>query len=331
MRSVRSIGFLIAFVPLLFMAACDEQSSFGNTVRNQTVERVELFQRSAERVSDRVRERRDRRRDRRGNRRGSRGRGGDLLPHRGDYVIEVSGYSTTAFVDAKGTLTIDLIDDCDDWTLQEKLDVVLFDQARKTYRSNLLYRATEKNSADRFIFAYSRDHLGEREDYIGDARPVPDGYLAHFTEPKTTDLILPSDIVFPVSHFRQVLANASGRRGGFDAVVFDGGNAIAYRAATEIGQPLRSNDDNPRVGAARKMLERGTSDRLPPGMTWPVTTSFYPLDDPYAAPIFTRDFLLHDTGVIIGMHLDYGDFQMDASLANLDIFEPNRCARTERR
>lgn len=331
MRLGRSIGFLIAFIPLTFMAACDEQSSFGNTVRNQAAERVELLNRSSQSISDRVRERRDRRRDRRGNRRGSRSRGGDLLPHRGDYVIEVSGYSTTAFVNAKGTLTIDLINDCNDWTLQEKLDVELFDQAKKTYRSNLLYRATEKNSADRFIFAYSRDHLGEREDFIGDARSVPDGFLASFMEPKITDLVLPSDVVFPVSHFRQVLADASGRRGGFEAVVFDGGNAIAYQAVTEIGRPLRSNDDNPRVATARKMLEKRNSDRLPAGTTWPVKTSFFPLDDPFAAPIYTRDFLLHETGIIIGLHLDYGDFQMDASLANLDILEPTRCARAERR
>ena len=330
MRSGRSIKFLIAFIPLLFMAACDEQSSFGNTVRSQTVDRVERLARGADRLGDRVRERRDRRRDRRGNRRSSRGRG-DLLPHRGDYVIEVSGYSTPAYVNAKGTLTIDLIDDCDDWTLQEKLDVALFDQAKKTYRSNLLYRATEKTSADRFIFAYSRDHLGEREDYIGDVRPVPEGFLARFSEPKITDLVLPGDVIFPISHFRQVLADASGRRSGFEAVVFDGGNAIAYRAVTEIGLPLRSNEDNPRVVSARKMLERSSSDRLPAGMTWPVTTSFFPLDDPYAAPVFTRDFLLHETGIMIGLHLDYGDFQMDARLANLDIFEPTRCAQANRR
>ena len=330
MRSGRVIGFLITFIPLMFMAACDEQSSFGDTVRSQTAERVELLNRSSQSIGDRVRERRDRRRDRRGNRRSSRGRG-DLLPHRGDYVIEVSGYSTTAFVNAKGTLTIDLVDDCNDWTLQEKLDVVLIDREKRTHRSNLLYRATEKNSADRFIFAYSRDHLGEREDYIGDARPVADGYLARFAEPKITDLVLPSDVLFPISHYRQVLADASGRRGGFEASVFDGGNAIAYDAVTEIGDPLRSNDDNVRVTRARTMLEKNGSDRLPAGLIWPVTTSFFPLDDEYAAPVFTRDFLLHETGIMIGLHLDYGDFQMDANLANLDILKPTRCARPGRR
>ncbi|MGI9491618.1 MAG: EipB family protein [Geminicoccaceae bacterium] len=315
---------MIAFVSLLFTGACDEQSSYGNTVRSQVPESVDSLQRRAER-SDRVRERRDRRRDRRGNRRGSRG-SVDLLPHRGDYIIEVSGYNTTTYVNAKGTLTIDLIDDCDDWTLQEKLDVVLYDQAKKTYRSNLLYRATEMASADRFVFAYSRDHLGEREDYIGDVRPAPEGFLTHFSEPKITDLLLPGDVSFPISHFRQVLANASGQGGAFEAVVFDGGNAIAYLAVTEIGLPLRSKESNHRIVAARKMLERNTSDRLPAGATWPVTTSYYPLDNPYAAPVFTRDFLLHETGIMIGLHLNYGDLQMDAKLANLDIFEPSRCA-----
>lgn len=322
--------FLIALISLMFVIACDEQGSLGNVVRSEAGDQVDRLKRGVETISDRIRNRRDRRRDRRGSRRSGRS-GGDPLPHRGDYVIEVSGYSSTRFTKAHGTLTIDLIDDCGDWTLQEKLDVVLFDQAKKTYRSNLLYRATEKVSSDRFTFAYSRDHLGEREDYIGGARPVPDGFLVSFMEPKITDLILPDDVVYPISHFRQVLADAGRRRGGSQAVVFDGGNAIAYQAVTEIGPPLRSNEDNPRVVAARKMLERNTSDRLPAGTTWPVTTSYYPLDDSYAAPVFARDFLLHETGIIIGLHFDYGDFQMDASLANLDIFEPARCAQAKRR
>ena len=330
MRSKRPIRSLIALILLVFMTACDDQGSLGNVVRSQAGDQVDRIRQTAERISDRLRARRDTPRDRRGERRGGRSMG-EILPHRGDYVIEVSGYSSARFMNAQGTLTLDLIDDCGDWTLQEKLDVVLYDQARKTYRSNLLYRATEKASADRFIFAYSRDHLGEREDYIGDARPVPGGFLASFMEPKIADLILPEDVVYPISHFRQVLANARRQRGSFEAVVFDGGNPIAYQAVTDIGRPLRSNEDNPRVVAARKMLESRTSDRLPAGKTWPVTTSYFPLDDDYAAPIFTRDYLLHETGIIIGLHFDYGDFQMDASLANLDIFEPERCAQETRR
>ncbi len=327
MRSRRSIRFLIALAPLLLLAACDEQGSLGNVVRSEANDRVDRIRQGVEGFGDRLRTRRDSSRDSRGERRGGRSRG-ELLPHRGDYVIEVSGYSSARFANAKGTLTIDLINDCSDWTLQEKLDVVLHDQAKKTYRSNLLYRATEKASADRFIFAYSRDHLGEREDFIGDARPVTAGFLANFMEPKIPDLILPEDVVFPISHFRQVVADARRQRGESEMAVFDGGNSIAYRAVTEIGRPLRSNDKNPQVVAAREMLERTTSDRLPSGKTWPVSTSYYPLDDAYAAPVFTRNFLLHETGIIIGLHFDYGDFQMDASLANLDILEPEDCSAT---
>lgn len=330
MRS-RPMRFLIALIPFMVAAACDEQGSFGYVSRSQADERVDETRRYIDEVGHhRARTRRDSRRDRRGSR--SRGRNNvSFLPHRGDYVIEVSGYSGTRFTKAQGTLTIDLIDDCDDWTLQEKLDVVLVDQAKKTHRSNLLYRATEKSSVDRFTFAYSRDHFGEREDYIGNARPTEGGFLVSFVEPKISDMILPADVLYPIGHLRQTLAGAGRQRGGFEAVVFDGGNAIPYRTVTEIGAPLRSNDDNPRVTTARKMLERSSSDRLPTGTTWPVTTSYFPLNDPYAAPIFVRDFLLHETGIIIGLHFDYGDIQMDASLANLDISNPARCAQTTRR
>jgi hypothetical protein len=297
-------------------------------LQSQAGDRVDGVRRGVENLSDRLRNRRDGGSSR--SRRGGRSRGG-LMPHRGDYVIEVSGYSTARFAKAKGTLTIDLIDDCSDWTLQEKLNVTLQDQEKKTYRSNLLYRATEKVSADRFIFAYSRDHLGEREDFIGDARPAEGGFLATFIEPETADLLLPDDVVFPISHFRQIVAQAGRRRGQLETIVFDGGNDIAYQAVAQFGKPLRSNDDNPRVVAAREMLREQTSDRLPEGRTIPVSIAYFPLNDPYAPPIFTRDLLLHESGIIIGLHFDYGDFQMDASLANLDIFEPERCAQDNQR
>ena len=338
MRSGRSVLFLTALLSLFLVAACDEQGSFGNIVRSQAGNHVDRLQRGAERISDRLRDRqrdrqrvrRDRRGDRRGERRGGRSRS-DLLPHRGDYIIEVSGYSSARFENAQGTLTIDVIDDCSDWTLQEKLDVVLYDQAKQAHRSNLLYRATERASNNRFVFAYSRDHLGEREDFIGQARPAPNGNIVSFTEPNTADLVLPDGVVFPISHFRQVLASAKRQRGASETMVFDGGNAFAYQAVTEIGRPLRANDDNPRVVTARTMLERHSSDRLPAGKIWPVKISYYPRDDAHAPPIFTRELLLHETGVIIGLHFDYGDLQMDASLANLDISEPKHCATENRR
>ena len=247
-------------------------------------------------------------------------------------MVQVSGYSTGRFTQASGTLTIDLIESCDDWTLQEKLDVMLQDQAKKTHRSNLLYRATETASSNRFTFAYSRDHLGVREDFIGDAVPIDGGMLATFIEPRTADLVLPTDVVFPITHLRQVLA--AGRRGrdGLETIVFDGANDIAYRAVTTIGAPLRANDSNPRVADARRTLDRLNSDQLPRGRTWPVTISFFPLDDAYAPPVLVRELLLHESGIIVGLHFDYGDFQMDAGLRFLDIQEPvDACAAQDRR
>ncbi len=330
MRLRRYVLVLAAVIPLTLVTACDDQGSIGNTIRSQANDRVDSLQRGAERVSDRLRSRRNTRREPRGERRAGRSRG-DLLPHRGDYVIEVSGYSSARFASAQGTLTIDVINDCDDWTLQEKLDVVLKDQQTKPFHSNLLYRATEKASADRFVFAYSREHLGEREDFIGDALPDDDGFAVRFIEPKIADLALPGEVIYPISHFRQVLASARRQRGRSETIVFDGGNAIAYKAVTEIGKPLRADDDNPRVVAARTMLERETSDRLPPGKTWPVTISYFPYGDPYAPPVYIRDLLLHETGIIIGLHFDYGDLQMEASLANLDILRPKLCPDEKRR
>jgi hypothetical protein len=108
-------------------------------------------------------------------------------------------------------------------------------------------------------------------------------------------------------------------------LVFDGGNTFPYRAQTTISQPLRGDDPNPRVVAARTELDSKSSDRLPEGRHWPVRIDYFPPDDAYAPPVFTREFLLHENGIILSFHVDYGDIQMDARLRHLDIREPIAC------
>jgi hypothetical protein len=327
-RPARVLLALALLTASLALVACDEQGEVSASTARDLVDPLKRAQHAANTyrtlrdiAGDRTRVRRDRSSRRLGR------SGADLLPHRGDYAIHESGFATARFMSAHGVLSLSLVDDCNDWTLQEKWDVEFLDQAKRVHRSNLLYRASEKPSANRFIFAYSQEHLGERSDFIGDALPVDGGYLASFSEPEIAALYLPADVVFPITHLRQVLAAARRQRDGFQATVFDGGNAIAYRAETVIGRPLRSNDDNPRIKAARAELDEKTSDRLPDGRTWPVTVDYFPLDDPYAPPVFTRSFVLHESGVIISHHVDYGDLQVDARLKNLDILEPADCGR----
>lgn len=272
----------------------------------------------SERRSERPRTRRDRTRRR-------FGRGVDLLPHFGDYTVHETGFATSRFKNAHGMMTIDLIDDCGDWTLQEKWDLDLRDQADRSHQSNLLYRASEVRSANKFVFAYSRDHMGERADFIGDVLQIDGGHMVRFQAPDVPDLMLPSDLSFPVSHLQQVLSEARRQRTGFESAIFDGGNDFAYRAVTTISQPLRADDDSPRVTAARTELDRKTSDRLPDGRHWPVRVEYFPLDDIYAPAVFTREFLLHENGIVLSFHFDYGDVQLDARLKHLDIREAKPC------
>ncbi len=275
-------------------------------------------------ASDRQRERRRVSRDR-ARRRFVRG-GVELLPHFGDYAVHEKGFSTPRFKRAKGLFTVELIDHCGDWTLQEKWDLELEDQSGRSHHSNLLYRASEGDAGDRLVFAYSNDHLGERTDFIGDVVEVDRGYLARFREPARSDVFLPSDLVFPVAHLRQILSEARRQRGGFEAITFDGGNDFAYRAVTTINQPLLDEGQRDGVVATRTDLDPKTSDRLPDGRYWPVRVDYFPLDDAYAPPVFTRRFLLHENGIILSFQFDYGDIQMEARLKNLDIREATSCA-----
>lgn len=325
MRPARStIGFAALTLLLgLGLSACVEDQRWSRSARSEDGKQASQIRPASQTVSDRQRERRRDRRDRTSRRTG-RG-GGALLPHFADYAVHETGFSTTRFKRAHGMLTIELIDDCGDWTLQEKWDLNLRDQADQSHPSNLLYRASEVRSASKFVFAYSRDHLGERTDFIGDVLEIDGGFMARFREPEIPDLFLPPDLVFPIDHLRQILSEARRQGTGFETMVFDGGNNFPYRAVTTISQPLRADDPNPRVVAARTELDGQTSDRLPNGRNWPVRIDYFPEGDAYAPPVFTREFLLHENGVILSFHFDYGDIQMDARLKTLDIRKAKPC------
>ena len=326
-RSIIGLVILILFLGL-GLSACREDEAWNRSLRADDGSRLSQVRRNAETrqasrtVADRLRERRTRR-DRTSRRLGRDG--GQLLPHFADYAVHETGFATTRFKSAHGTLTVELIDDCGDWTLQEKWDLDLRDQDDRSHPSNLLYRASEVSSAGKFVFAYSRDHLGERTDYIGDVLAIDGGYLARFQTPEIPDDYMASNLEFPITHLRQILSDARGGGGGFETTVFDGGNAFPYRAVATISQPLRSDDRNPRVVAARTELDAQTSDRLPDGRHWPVRVDYFPPDDAYAPPVLVREFLLHESGVVLSFHFDYGDIQMDARLKTLDIREPMPC------
>ena len=327
---MRPAGSII--VPLVLVAslglgasALGDEALGEGSVNDAEIGETHEIRPASQSVSERQRERRRARRDRT-RRRFARG-GGEILPHFADYAVHEAGFANTRFKNAHGTLMVEMINNCGDWTLQEKWDLDLRDQDDQSFRSDLLYRSSEVRSANKFDFAYSRAHLDERVDFIGDVLEVDGGFMARFREPRIPDTFLPGDLVFPVTHLRQILSEARRGRDGFEAIVFDGANSSPYRAQTTISQPLRADDPNPRVVAARTELDHQSSDRLPDGRHWPIRVDYFPLDDAFAAPILTREFLLHENGIILSFHFDYGDIQMDAHLKLLDIREPIACPK----
>ena len=288
---------------------------------------------------ERLRERRSTRRDRT-SRRFSRG-AADLVPHLADYVIHESGFVTGRFLAAQGQLTVDLTRHCQDWTLQESWAFTFRDQAGRGHDSDLLYRFTEAEAPSPSIFRYSRKHLEEPEELIyGKVLPDDLGFTVVFTEPKepgntggkTPELLLSNDIIFPVTHLREVIASAKRGRRELEAKVFDGGNLLPYRAVTRIGDSIRFRDEDARqILTAETELDIQTTDRLPSGRLWPIVTEYFPPNDAYAPPVFKRDLLLHESGIMINFHLDFGDLRMKGKLKNLDRHEPQPCTRDQKR
>jgi hypothetical protein len=273
---------------------------------------------------ERVRAMRERRGEPFGGRSAGAARGGGLLAHRASYVVEPSGYRTPIYDFAEGTLQIDLIEDCDGWTLQERLTVDLAKPEGGVPQSSILYRATEQ-AEQRLTFSYSRRQPGDEADVIGEVYPEGRLLFANFTAPQRGEIDLPQGTIFPISHLRQVVAAARRGRPELDEIVFDGANLEPYRAHTVIRAPVRPSDDDPRLPDIERLLDRTGSDVLPRGRIFPVHIAYYSILEPFAPPVLEREMLLHESGVIVGMHIDFGDLRMDAKLAHLERQGPVDC------
>jgi hypothetical protein len=255
-----------------------------------------------------------------------RGRAADtVLPHRGLYLVDITGYDTARFTDARGTLVIELAQHCNAWTLVEDLDITLSQDGHKAGRSKLIYNGVENHVSGEFTFAYARDHLGERVDFKGHAADLGPARLATFIAPPVADLEMPSGTVHPITHLRQVIAAAQRGEEQFQALVFDGANVVAYDAVAQIDPAVPTDKVNPMVRAVRELLDKHSPDQLPQGRIWPIDIDYFPANDQYARPVVRRETLMHETGITLALHLDFGDFRMDAKLAHLDVQEAPDC------
>ncbi len=243
-----------------------------------------------------------------------------FLPHRAIYALSLSDEKTDfgAVVDARGKLQFEWEDVCDGWAVRQRTQIIVThkDDSEIAFGWTLNSWESKDGLSYRFFIRRMLPEGGSRE-VRGSATLEAEGGAgsATFTLPEERQIELPRGTIFPTRHSEQVVAAVESGETPLWRVVFDGSSddglyGINVALARDLPRDTEASIDSP--------LIRG----LP---SWRVGLAYFHMESDSAAPSFEQDMRLFANGVVDELLLDYGDFTLDAALADLQELPAPDC------
>jgi hypothetical protein len=245
---------------------------------------------------------------------------GAMVAHKAVYDLSLAkARSSQAASAISGQIVFTWRDVCDGWSVDYKAQMAVSFGERGTRQVAWQYTAWEADDGERFRFFTRRfTGGGEPERKRGNARMTPgEGGTATLEQPEERTVELPPDTMFPLSHSEAILARAQAGETFFWRHVFDGtgeGDGLFGVNAVVIREIPANTDlpvDHPLVRDQR---------------SWRVQLAYFPNgQEAESTPESEQVTRLFANGVAGSIEIDYGDFVVDAELAELSALEPEVC------
>ncbi len=125
--------------------------------------------------------------------------------------------------------------------------------------------------------------------------------------------------LLPMQHQLRLMALGQSGGGRDSSVIFDGsdeGNSVRAIAFVSKAKPAASLARDAANPAAAPLKELSA---------WPTTVSYFKLDGSSETPEYQVSFDMFENGVATGLVLDYGEFALSGTLADLKMLEASDC------
>lgn len=244
--------------------------------------------------------------------------GEPLAAHRAVYALSLGDLrSSSAVTDAAGRFEFEWSDVCDGWAVSQRFRLALLYEDELSISFGWSLSSWESKDGRQYRFFIRRfDAAGEVEQVRGAATLDDDGSgRAVFHEPERREVALPPGTLFPTAHTRHVLAEAA--RGGAPiwTQVFDGsGEGGPFGVSAVLSRALPPG--------APAQLESPLLDDV---ASWRVNLAYYGAEPGALEPEQEQDLRLFTNGVVDELRLDYGDFVLNAALAELEPLPRPSC------
>ena len=236
----------------------------------------------------------------------------ELAAHRAFYRLTLASTENSGVTSASGAMEYEVIDGCQGWATQQRLDMTVLDREGGDTHTVSDYSTWESKDGRSFRFRITQSTNDDRDVRAGYAE-LPPGKpgFAVYTLPSPRRVVLPAGTVFPMAQTEAVLA--AGRKGQMfvSLPVFDGTatNTVenSFAVITAHGQTVQT---------AFTPLSK-----LP---SLYVHMGYFDTDPTQMLPDTLLAMRYWDNGVADSLVMDFGNFTMAGTLAEFKLL-PHHC------
>ncbi|WP_268877647.1 EipB family protein [Pseudovibrio brasiliensis] len=250
----------------------------------------------------------------------STGHAADLQPHRAVYDMRLSSAQSGADIaDVNGRMVYELSGSvCDGFNVDLRFVVMSIDEEGEETVTDLRSSYFEAPDNSQLSFTYQTfigDFLAEQAQ--GKAEHQSSKVDVDLSGPDGKSLSFDGSIMFPLQHLHSVIDGATLGKHFMVSKLYDGSvtGEQLFEATTIVGRKL-----------ADPLDQRSDQISLPKALgaadAWPVSIAYFNLSDGVRgerAPDYQMHTVLHENGVSRSMNLNYGVFELEGALVELEL------------
>ncbi len=246
-------------------------------------------------------------------------RAAPLAAHHAVYALTLDTSKTQNVVAAHGTMTYDVTDACTAWTTSQHLVIDLTNRDGQEVHTVSDYATLESKDGTHLDFHSKQvtdQAVTEKVDGTATLEHAGGRGHADFTSPQKTQILLPDGTLLPMAHTGALLDAAAAGRKFLSVPLFDGTGADGAQDTFVTVETWRQ------PGSGGIQSAWAALAALPSGR---VRIAFFARDKASETPDYEIGMTYFANGVADSLAMNFGEFQMDGHLQQLDLHHKMPC------
>ncbi len=242
-----------------------------------------------------------------------------LAGHHAVYALSLDTAKTQTVIAAHGSMTYDVTDSCGAWTTSQHLVIDLTNQDGQDVHMVSDYATLEARDGTHLDFHSKQvTDTAVTEQVDGTATLSHAGGPGHadFTSPQKTTILLPDGTLLPMAHTNALIDAAAAGRRFLSVPLFDGTGADG---AQDTFVTIENWNKPAAVNPQQKWAALSV---LPSGR---VHIAFFARSHSAETPDYEIGMVYYANGVADQLAMNFGDFQMNGRLTQLDLRPARHC------